>query len=113
VRIVSQFMQFGGVRIEGRSAYRVSLMRPKGPLKKSPLPLGWGLMTADYTEEEMDGAVILGNLFGTRFSTELIPVPWLLECWRQLTISFPLREQLTSFACGEDPVDYVMQEVRR
>mmetsp|Transcript_2216 Transcript_2216/g.6220 ORF Transcript_2216/g.6220 Transcript_2216/m.6220 type:complete len:465 (+) Transcript_2216:768-2162(+) len=87
-------------------------MAPRRILSKRPLPLGWGLMVADYCEEEMNASAVLGSLFGSAsFSATIIPVPQLLEVIRILAYNFPWKEKLTSFEKGEDPVKYVMDEV--
>jgi len=112
LHILTQYVQFGAGRVQSREAYKLSEVAPRRTLSKQPLPLGWGLMVADYQEEEMDAAVILGSIFGSaRVSAALVPVPRLLELLRVMTYYLPWREKLTSFERGEDPVKYVMQEV--
>mmetsp|Transcript_2215 Transcript_2215/g.6208 ORF Transcript_2215/g.6208 Transcript_2215/m.6208 type:complete len:203 (+) Transcript_2215:440-1048(+) len=112
LHLLTQYVQFGGGRVDGRIAYKISQMAPRRILSKRPLPLGWGLMVADYCEEEMNASAVLGSLFGSAsFSATIIPVPQLLEVIRILAYNFPWKEKLTSFEKGEDPVKYVMDEV--
>ena len=63
----------------------------------------------------MGAAVILGNWLGPRISTYLIPVTRALDLIRlvayHVPFGWPRRPQQTSFAPGEDPVRYVMEEV--
>ena len=115
LRLTTQFVQFNGARVEGRVAYDLRALKPKRELRKTPLPLGWGLVVADYREEEMDAAVILGNWFGETLSTTLIPVARVLDIVRLAAYHLPWgwrsAPRQTSFSAGENPVKFVMDEV--
>jgi len=75
--------------------WQISQMAPRRILSKRPLPLGWGLMVADYCEEEMNASAVLGSLFGSAsFSATIIPVPQLLEVIRILAYNFPWKEKV-------------------
>lgn len=112
LHLANDYLMFRSQIIQGRMAYAISDMLEKGPLKKKPIPFGWGLETADYSEEEQRSAVMLGFLFPTaKASARWLNVPMWLEGVRLLFWSFPLTEQATPFAPGEDPVAYVMKEM--